>query len=49
MNVEIVTETPIFLFWEYFGILSLHCGAILSLIIKVLYSEMDPAEIRLVR
>jgi hypothetical protein len=30
MNVEIGTETPIFLFWEYlfrnFGILSLQCG-----------------------
>ncbi len=30
MNVEIGTETPIFLFWEYllrnFGILSLPCG-----------------------
>jgi hypothetical protein len=29
MNVEIGTETPIFLFWEYlfqnFGILSLQC------------------------
>jgi hypothetical protein len=29
MNVEIVTEAPIFLFWEYlfqnFGILSLQC------------------------
>jgi hypothetical protein len=49
MNVEIGTETPIFLFWEYFSILSLQCGAILSLILKVLYSEMDPAKIRLVR
>ncbi len=31
MNVEIGTETPIFLFWEYlfrnFGILSLQCGS----------------------
>jgi hypothetical protein len=31
MNVEIGTETPIFLFWEYlfqiFGILSLQCNA----------------------
>jgi hypothetical protein len=30
MNVEIGTETPIFLFWDYlfrnFGILSLQCG-----------------------
>ncbi len=30
MNVEIETETPIFLFWEYlfwnFGILSLYCS-----------------------
>jgi hypothetical protein len=30
MNVEIGTETPTFLFWEYlfryFGILSLQCG-----------------------
>jgi hypothetical protein len=30
MNVEIGTETPIFLFWEYFfqnfGFLSLQCG-----------------------
>ncbi len=30
MNVEIGTEVPIFLFWEYlfqsFGILSLQCG-----------------------
>jgi hypothetical protein len=30
MNVEIGTETPIFLFWEYwlqiFGILYLQCG-----------------------
>jgi hypothetical protein len=30
MNVEIGTETPIILFWEYlfrnFGILSLQCG-----------------------
>jgi hypothetical protein len=30
MNVEIGTETPIFLFWEYlfqnFGMLSLQCG-----------------------
>jgi hypothetical protein len=29
MNVEIVAETPLFLFWEYlfrnFGILSLQC------------------------
>ncbi len=35
MNVEIGTETTIFLFWEYlfqnFGILSLQCGAHLSL------------------
>jgi hypothetical protein len=32
MNVEIGTETPIFLFWEYlfrnFGILSLQCGTL---------------------
>ncbi len=32
MNVEIETEAPIFLFWEYlfqiFGILSLQCGAL---------------------
>jgi hypothetical protein len=31
MNVEIGTETPIFLFWEYlfqiFGVLSLQCIA----------------------
>ncbi len=31
MNVELGTETPVFLFWEYlfqnFGILSLQCGA----------------------
>jgi hypothetical protein len=31
MNVEIGTETPIFLFWEYlfrnFGILSLQCAS----------------------
>jgi hypothetical protein len=32
MNVEIGTETPIFLFWEYlfpnFGILSLQCAGV---------------------
>jgi hypothetical protein len=32
MNVEIGTETPIFLFWEYlfrnFGILSLQCTSV---------------------
>jgi hypothetical protein len=32
MNVEIGTETPIFLFWEYlfrnFGILSLQCSVV---------------------
>jgi hypothetical protein len=34
MNVEIGTETPIFLFWEYlfrkFGILSLQCGVLVA-------------------
>jgi hypothetical protein len=35
MNVEIGTETPIFLFWDYlfrnFGMLSLQCGAAATL------------------
>jgi hypothetical protein len=43
MNVEIGTETQIFLFWEYlfkiFGILSLQCGYMLHVIrvIRVSY------------
>jgi hypothetical protein len=39
MNVEIGTETPIFLFWEYlfrnFGILSLQCGCSLLRIFQM--------------
>jgi hypothetical protein len=38
MNVEIGTETPIFLFWEYlfrnFGILSLQCAHFLRLLLS---------------
>jgi hypothetical protein len=41
MNVEIGTETPIFLFWEYlfrnFGILSLQCGVGYVLYVKTVY------------
>ncbi len=40
MNVEIGTETPIFLFWEYlfrnFGILSLQCDGYLSVYLSFL-------------
>ncbi len=44
MNVEIGTETPIFLFWEYlfrnFGILSLQCTGIGQVFfVLVVYSK----------
>jgi hypothetical protein len=48
MNVEIGTETPIFLFWEYlfqiFGILSLQCGvADQDLYCRTSLEKMDSA------
>jgi hypothetical protein len=45
MNVEIGTEAPIFLFWEYlfqiFGILSLQCVVIVALD-KLLMPQGEP-------
>jgi hypothetical protein len=48
MNVEIGTETPIFLLWEYlvrnFGILSLQCGTEMSEYSQLLsYSLFSPS------
>jgi hypothetical protein len=44
MNVEIGTETPIFLFWEYLfrniGILSLQCGLWITGCFSFISSEL---------